>query len=271
MALMGWNCLSNCKYDCMWHIVEEDRAAGLRTFQYHGKWPFIRLFGFQEFASVVFSAANAYAHLVGYRNFRRTLGKAGVSAFYLSWHYKLYFFASVLAWISAMLFHTRDVPWTEHADYLTAISSVFIALYNTILRHLLVTSGAGQLLIAIPFAGLLAYHLRYMLFISFDYGWNMKLLAIMFGAFALIWLVWGIKNFNRRLEAKLAIVWVIGAGICGLLEIFDFEPIGDLVDAHALWHAGTVPLVLIIWKIYSLDAEHLLSQPDILKASHSVM
>lgn len=271
LGLMGWNCLSNCKYDCMWHIVEQSRAADYETFQYHGKWPFIRVFGFQEIASVLFSAANAYAHLVGYRSFRRTLGKAGLSAFFLSWHYKVYFFASVIAWISAMLFHTRDVPWTEHADYLTAISTVFIGLYTAVLRHLLVANGAAQILIAAPFAGLLAYHLRYMLFVSFDYGWNMELLAVMFGTFALIWFTWGVRNFSRCLEAKLAILWVIGAALCGLLEIFDFEPVADLVDAHALWHAGTVPLVLLIWKIYALDAEHLLKYPNIVKGTQSVM
>lgn len=240
-------------------------------YQYHGKWPFIRLFGFQEFASVVFSAGNAVAHYIGYRNFKRALGQTGFEHFFLSSHYTIYFLASVIAWISAMLFHTRDVPWTEHADYLTAITSIFVALYNTVLRHLYLTRPTHQALVGVPFAILLMYHLHYMLFVSFDYGWNMKLLACMFGAFAVIWLSWGLRNFTRSLQAKLAILWVVGAAMCGALEIFDIEPIADLVDAHALWHLGTIPLVLLIWKIYSLDAEDLLDNPDKLKASHSLL
>jgi len=27
------------------------------------------------------------------------------------------------------------------------------------------------------------------------------------------------------------------------LEVFDFFPIGDALDAHALWHAATAPMV----------------------------
>lgn len=262
LRLLGWNCQSNCMYDCMWYMVETKRMAGHQVFQYHGKWPFVRMLGFQELASVVFSAANAWAHWIGYRDFRRSLGKSGLRSFYLSFHYKLYFFASIIAWIAACMFHTRDVPWTEHADYLTAITSVFIALYNAVLRHAYVIRRKIQLLFAIPFAVLLAYHLHHMLFIKFDYGWNMTLLACMFGIFAGIWLVWGLGNARWNVQGKLAIVWVIGAGLCGMLEIFDFEPIWDLVDAHALWHAGTVPLVLIIWKIYTLDAQEILKHPE---------
>lgn len=169
-----------------------------------------------------------------------------------------------------MLFHTRDVPWTEHADYLTAITSVFVGLYIAVLRHTRAVTKRAQILFAVPFALLLVYHLHYMLFVSFDYGWNMKLIAVMFGLFTIIWFVWGCMNARRNLQGKLAIAWSIGAGLCGMLELFDFEPVFDLVDAHALWHLGTVPLVLLIWKIFTLDAIDLIAHPDQLKELNTV-
>jgi len=32
-----------------------------------------------------------------------------------------------------------------------------------------------------------------------------------------------------------------------LLEVLDFPPAGGLLDAHALWHAATVPLAYLFY------------------------
>lgn len=269
LRLFGWNCQSNCQYDCMWLMVDQHRENGWSIFQYYGKWPFRRFFGVQEIASVIFSIGNAYAHCVGYRHFKTALGRSGAKSFFLTPFYRVYFIATIAAWAAATVFHTRDVKWTERADYLSAIVAVFIGLYNACLRHALVVDGTKQLLLAVPFLVLLAYHLHYMLCVSFDYGWNMTLLATMFGIFSAIWLVWGLANIRQRPYAKLVILWVAGALACGSLELFDFEPIADLVDAHALWHAGTIPLALLLWKIYTLDALELIENPSLVKSQHA--
>lgn len=52
--------------------------------QFHGKWPFIRLFGIQEPASVFFSFLNLFAHWRMIRKFRREVRKD--SPMYLIWH-----------------------------------------------------------------------------------------------------------------------------------------------------------------------------------------
>lgn len=269
LRLLGWTCHSNCQYDCMWYIVNRNRSMGWMVWQYHGKWPFVRVLGFQEAASVVGSVGNAWAHLVGWRMLQRALGEVGMAKLYLAPYYRVYFYSSILAWISACLFHTRDVPWTEHADYLTAITSIFIGLYTATLRHLFpaTVSRRHQYYLAIPFIALLLYHLHYMIFVSFDYGWNMTLLAILFASYALLWLQFGVRNFFTSNQAKLAVIWVVGAGFCAMLELFEIEPIADLIDAHALWHFGTIPLVLLIWKIYTLDAQDILAR----KHSHTVL
>jgi hypothetical protein len=272
LRLFGWTCRSNCQYDCMWRVVEERRAKGFETLQYHGKWPFARLGGFQEAASVIFSAANGIAHWKGYMGYCRVLGKrANARVWWLHSHYTLYLMASLVAWASAVLFHTRDVWWTERADYFSAMTSIFFGLHMAIIRHCQFIGSGAQLLTAIPLVGLLLYHLYYMNMVSFDYGWNMILLGTCFGIFGLIWLVWGIRNFHRQPHAKLAIVWVLGACAASSLELLDFHPWWDLVDAHALWHAATVPLVLLLWRIYTIDAMECIRNPpsrSLAKESH---
>lgn len=271
LRLLGWNCLSNCKYDCMWHMVDTYRSNGEPLVQYYGKWPFLRIFGIQELASVIFSAANGYAHLIGFRQFKARLGQKNLASLFMYPFYRIYCYSTVVAWSAAVIFHTRDLPWTEHADYLTAIASVFVGLYCAILRHFHVTNRKSQLYVALPLMILLSYHLYYMLAVKFDYTWNMILLAIMFGTYCLIWLSFGIRNFASKKHARKAVLWVILALACGSLELVEFEPVADLLDAHALWHLSTVPLAWLMWDIFTEDALDLLENPSLAKSSHSNM
>lgn len=77
--------------------------------------------------------------------------------------------------------------------------------------------------------------------------------------FLALWTTWGIRNW-RRPEAKLAVVFCLLMTGAGSLEIFDFVPMWDLVDAHALWHVSTAPLTLLYYAFLTADARrHALS------------
>ena len=43
--LTQWKCIDQCKYDCMWRTVALFQRHKRPVPQFHGKWPFIRLFG----------------------------------------------------------------------------------------------------------------------------------------------------------------------------------------------------------------------------------
>ncbi|GMP70121.1 hypothetical protein CsSME_00029108 [Camellia sinensis var. sinensis] len=84
-------------------------------------------------------------------------------------------------------------------------------------------------------------------------GLNMKVCLGMGLAQLLIWAIWaGITCHPSRW--RLWIV-VIGGGIATLLEIYDFPPYSGFVDAHALWHATTIPLTYLWWSFIRDDAE----------------
>lgn len=84
-------------------------------------------------------------------------------------------------------------------------------------------------------------------------GWNMKVCVVMGVTQLLLWAVWaGVTRHPSRW--KLWVV-VVGGGLAMLLEIYDFPPYKGFVDAHALWHATTIPLTYLWWSFIKDDAE----------------
>ena len=47
LRIFQWDCLSECKYECMIEREEQKAAQGLAPEKYDGKWPFTRFLGMQ--------------------------------------------------------------------------------------------------------------------------------------------------------------------------------------------------------------------------------
>jgi hypothetical protein len=85
-------------------------------------------------------------------------------------------------------------------------------------------------------------------------AWNMKVCLAMGGLQLGTWAIWGIISRHPSLLKLLAAVLGV-AGATGL-EVFDFPPYFGIFDAHSLWHAATVPLVLLWWSWVKDDARY---------------
>jgi len=48
LRLLGWDCVSECKHDCMWEAVGEFVKNKEPIPQFYGKWPFVRWLGMQN-------------------------------------------------------------------------------------------------------------------------------------------------------------------------------------------------------------------------------
>ncbi|XP_061561685.1 post-GPI attachment to proteins factor 3 isoform X2 [Phycodurus eques] len=73
MALTGWTCRDDCRYECMWATVGVYLAEGYRIPQFHGKWPFTRFLCFEEPASALASLLNGLACLLMLLRYRSTV------------------------------------------------------------------------------------------------------------------------------------------------------------------------------------------------------
>jgi len=103
LRLTRWTCADECKYACMHALTDLAVESGVPVQQYYGKWPFWRLVGMQEPASVAFSVANLLMHVLGADWLRRGVHPAHpMRPFYLTWAY-----LSINAWVWSAVFHTR--------------------------------------------------------------------------------------------------------------------------------------------------------------------
>ena len=103
LRVTRWSCTDDCKYECMHDITDRDIQNGRKIHQYHGKWPFWRLAGMQEPASVAFSLLNLWAHARGASKIRRKVPESHpMRSYYLLWSA-----ININAWIWSSVFHTR--------------------------------------------------------------------------------------------------------------------------------------------------------------------
>lgn len=297
LRLWRWDCSADCSYLCMWQLEDSWRQAGTPPQKYYGKWPFARLAGMQEPASVIFSLLNLAAHahcLVRYRRLCRTLpmqrdrraqrgvagqaasaagndvtckgsaGKGGGSEagsepadgpgpYPYAWLWQGYMLLSINAWLWSAVFHGRDTPLTERFDYFSAALLIFFNLFLSVVRVCGLRAPAMLVALAVPLLLFLFAHFRYMLLVLFDYGYHVKVCIVAGAAQSLLWLLWGLRATPRTPGRSPLLAFILLVNACMTLEVLDFPPILSTLDAHALWHAGTVPLVYLFYSFIQAD------------------
>lgn len=257
------DCQGDCHYYCMVERERERQALGNGPVKYHGKWPFRRIFGLQEPASVALSILNLAMHFHGWLSFfilvyyKLPLKQNKTYYEYTTlWH--IYAFLSLNSWFWSAVFHSRDVDLTEKLDYTSAVAVLGYSLIVSIMRSFHVRDEAARVMVAAPLLAFIATHILYLINYKMDYGWNMQVCVAMGVAQLLIWAIWaGITRHPSRW--KLWFV-VVGGGLALLLEIYDFPPYEGLLDAHALWHATTIPLTYLWWSFIRDDAQYQTSE-----------
>lgn len=255
------NCRSDCSYHCMIQRESERTALGLSPVKYHGKWPFKRIYVFQEPASAALSALNLMMHFIGWLSFfvlvnyklpLRPHSKRTYYEYTGLWH--IYGLLSMNAWLWSTIFHTRDFEMTEKLDYSSAVALLGYSLILSLLRTFEVKDEATRVMFAAPILAFVTTHILFLNFYELDYGWNMKVCIVMGITQLLVWAIWAaVKRHPHRFKLWTA---VFGAAIAMLLEIYDFSPYSGYVDAHALWHAATIPLTFLWWSFIKSDAEY---------------
>ncbi|KAJ7778799.1 Per1-like protein [Mycena maculata] len=282
LRLTWWTCEDDCKYTCMNEITSRNIRLGDRVHQYYGKWPFWRLLGMQEPASVAFSLLNLWAHVRGLAKVRRDIPDSHpMKAYYIMWS-----FTGLNAWIWSAVFHTRDNSITEKLDYFSAALTILYAMYYTVVRlfHLYPTSRKTRLTLSTPDPApasspthkawsllcILVYigHVSYLTLLPrFDYTYNIIFNTVIGLAHNALWLVYSLPtsmSIIRRFAGRPISYrppFVTNAGIfaafttaASALELFDFPPIQRVIDAHSLWHLATAPIALLWYDFLLQDA-----------------
>ncbi|KAI8897187.1 Per1-like protein [Globomyces pollinis-pini] len=249
LRLTQWTCSDDCKYVCMHKITDSAIANNQQIHQYHGKWPFYRLWGIQEPFAVLFSIGNGYNHYMGAK---KTLSRLS-TRYPLIQLLHLYRIVSINTWLWSAVFHSRDLPLTEKMDYFSAMLGLLVALCYCLHRVFRIQyNSTVSVTLQFAFITFFLFHISYLSFYRFDYGYNMIAGVTVGLSHNLIWVGWSITS-KRTYAWKMGVVSLLLTGTA-LLEVFDFPAFLRLIDAHALWHGSTIPIVTMYWEFLLEDA-----------------
>jgi len=230
--------------------------------KYHGKWPFTRVFGFQELASSLFSIGNFIPHVLGVLSFRKLVPTH--YPYYNMW--SIYSLFGMNAWFWSAVFHARDTPTTEVLDYFSAVLLCVVTATMSIIGAFRIRSKAFISMLLFGFLLFYLKHTYHMFFVHFDYGFNMMVGVITSLITSFVWLLWAIFIYNKDTSAKYIMAsspptyrWrilmvIFTTWIASSMEFFDFPPFFGLIDAHSLWHMLTIPVSYQFYQFLIADA-----------------
>ncbi|KAI8890819.1 Per1-domain-containing protein [Backusella circina FSU 941] len=256
LKLLRWTVKENCGYHCMQSLTHRAMETGDHIHQFYGKWPFQRVFGIQEPASVVFSMLNGLMHF----RYRKIIKDAIPNSYYLKHFYLGMTFIGMNAWVWSSVFHTRDTPLTEKLDYFSAGLYILYGLCVAVLRigHLAGWAAKGW---AGMCFGLFTAHVLYLSSLDrFDYTYNIIACLVVGLLQNILWLSWSLYQYSPFGDTeKRSYAWMAGLSVvlisCAMaFELFDFPPLFETLDAHSAWHAATIPLSPLFYRFLLRDS-----------------
>eukprot|EP00890_Picochlorum_soloecismus_P006626 jgi/Picsp_1/789/NSC_04278-R1_per1-like family protein len=254
LRLLNWDCESDCQYECMWTLEGYHREKGGKPLKYFGKWPFSRILGVQEPASVVLSVMNLVANVQCASIILRMCGSKGC----VDWNgarealsanlWIIHFILACNSWFWSAVFHTRDTRVTERFDYFSAGAVIGYDLFLSLCRVVPGLKGIkSRYMLGTVLSLFYLRHAYFMHYVKFDYGYHVGLCIAAGLVQSIIWLVWTFSSSEGRSHPgrKYLVSFIVSVNIAVLLEILDFPPLLGIVDAHALWHLATIPLIYV--------------------------
>lgn len=106
---------------------------------------------------------------------------AGEKGYYMRIPLLVFSAVAINSWLWSTIFHARDIPFTEAADYFFATMQLMYSMWLAAFRigHSEGLGGGARLVLGwglgLSFVGFYGFYLNSMLFVLFDYGWHMKI------------------------------------------------------------------------------------------------
>lgn len=208
--------------------------------------------------SVLFSLFNFLGHYNGLQKIQKAIPDTYALKKYYIW---LSYFGLV-SWVASMIFHARDFTATEQFDYFAAGASVLYGLFYTPIRVFRLDKGGPRtqsLRRTWTATCILMFvaHVTYLKYYSWDYTYNMAANVVVGIIQNIMWTYFSVIRYrqSQRLWAAwpgIVVAWVF---IAMSMELLDFPPIGGYLDAHALWHLGTVFPTVLFYNFLLRDAQ----------------
>lgn len=199
LKLFYWTCESNCDYQCQ-ILVTKDRVRNHQEiYQFHGKWPFTRVLGMQEIASVVFSLGNLLGNLYGFLKVVAAINQnKSTDRSVSNGQLTVIAFISLIAvftWLFSAIFHVRDFEITEKLDYYFAgltVLSGFYGIFSRVFKLYLPRKWLSKAVFTLVCLAAYSAHI-YRLETDWLYTYNMQ---VNISVGVLQYILWGIGCFR---------------------------------------------------------------------------
>jgi hypothetical protein len=243
LKLLVWDCSANCDYQCQQIVTQLRTNEGEEVLQFHGKWPFKRLFGTQELASAIFSMLNFHPHYYNFHKSTKLYNEAFGSFKVLYGNIVLMSAVTMCAWIFSTIFHIRDLLVTERLDYFFAGATVLSGFHGLLIRVFRLDRDPTKRKWASITCALM--YLFHFIRLNYDWSYTYNMQANIFVALLqyLLLLKLGYDHYQRDPKGTL---WtkppllILTVVLAMTFEVFDFFNIRFQLDAHAMWHLFTV-------------------------------
>lgn len=286
-SLLFWDCTSNCDYQCQQVVTKLRISNAEEIYQFHGKWPFIRMFSFQEMFSTLFSMGNFFPHYYGYLRLTKAISnykfynrESRITLYLVNYTYVA--IAGMFAWTASTIFHWRDLLITEKFDYFFAGMTVLVA-FHAIFSRIFRLEKYPKLakLFFFIVVGIFSMHIL-RLYIDWSYTYNMRF-NVCFGLLQYILIIiMAYQNYRTISGSKqiadayitpsdnhifklciVPILLVTGIVLAMSLELVDFFSWDWQIDAHALWHFCTILPSWVLYDFFLNDFNYMVAKENI--------
>lgn len=205
----------------------------------------------QEPFSVLFSLGNMMAHQNGLAKLQQSIP----ASYPLRPYYVLFAYFGMATWVFSSVFHVRDFRLTEQLDYFAAGAGVLYGMYYTPIRVFRLDRPTPRRqsflrLWAVFCCLLYAAHVAYLKLWRWNYSYNMMANVVvglvqnsLWSYFS--WRKWRDSHKSWAIWPGVIVAWLM---MVMSLELLDFPPLWGALDAHSLWHLGTIGPTILWYK-----------------------
>lgn len=252
---MLWDCDGECKYTCMHMVSTMLKNQYDVVWKFYGHWPYTRILGLQEPAAAVFSLGNMLPHIHNLFCNRRIFQRPGAR---FGRYISLYSVIALLAWSASAAFHARKIDPFIGFDYGLAFVFISYGVWLAFYRMWWEFRGDRDNLMhtfwAICYFCWVALQVTSTVRGHVHFDDHMQLSIGLSVLHAMVWLLFIIFSGSRsKYFCLFCQAWF---GAASLLELYDFPPFWGIFDAHALWHAATIPLGFWWYQFWSQDSDY---------------
>jgi hypothetical protein len=156
------------------------------------------------------------------------------------------------AWFWSIRLHAQDGRTNKMMSCFAFGLFTLYAFYFTMLYVFKICNGRIMKPLGTLCIYLFVAHVGSMIIVSFNTAYNTIATFVLGFCTLALWTAWCVVHCCRP-YTHLAVISGIGVVCAMLFTVFDFPPLGRVLDAHSLWHLSTIPLTILVYRFLMQD------------------